>query len=48
VLRRWRRLPLIPWSLRPRAWTLVALAALERQAGGEATLGELEGNLRGS
>jgi tetratricopeptide (TPR) repeat protein len=37
VLRRWRELPLIPWSFRPRAWTLLALAALERQAGDEAT-----------
>ena len=28
VLRQWRELPLIPFSFRPRAWTLLALAAL--------------------
>jgi predicted ATPase/DNA-binding SARP family transcriptional activator len=33
VLRQWRELPLIPFSFRPRAWTLLALAALERRAG---------------
>jgi predicted ATPase/DNA-binding SARP family transcriptional activator len=33
VLRQWRELPLIPWSFRPRAWTLLTLAALERRAG---------------
>jgi tetratricopeptide (TPR) repeat protein len=37
VLRQWRELPLIPLSFRPRAWTMLALAALERQAGDEAT-----------
>ena len=37
VLRQWRELPLIPLSFRPRAWTLLALAALERRAGDEAT-----------
>jgi predicted ATPase/DNA-binding SARP family transcriptional activator len=36
VLRQWRELPLIPLSFRPRAWTLLALAALERRAGDEA------------
>ena len=35
VLRQWRELPLIPFSYRPRAWTLLALAALERRAGQE-------------
>jgi tetratricopeptide (TPR) repeat protein len=33
VLRQWRELPLVPWSFRPRAWSLLALAALERRAG---------------
>jgi predicted ATPase/DNA-binding SARP family transcriptional activator len=33
VLRRWRELPLVYWTFRPRAWGLLALAALERQAG---------------
>jgi tetratricopeptide (TPR) repeat protein len=33
VLRRWRQLDLITWCFRPRAWTLLALAALERQGG---------------
>jgi hypothetical protein len=33
VLRQWRELPLVPWSFRPRAWTLLALAALERRSG---------------
>jgi hypothetical protein len=33
VLRQWRELPLVPWSFRPRAWTLLALAVLERRAG---------------
>jgi predicted ATPase/DNA-binding SARP family transcriptional activator len=36
VLRRWRQLPLVHWSFRPRAWILLTLAALERQAGDEA------------
>jgi tetratricopeptide (TPR) repeat protein len=35
VLRRWREPPLVPWSFRPRAWTLLALAELERRAGDE-------------
>jgi tetratricopeptide (TPR) repeat protein len=33
VLRQWRELPLVPWTFRPRAWTLLALAALERRSG---------------
>jgi tetratricopeptide (TPR) repeat protein len=33
VLRNWRQLDLITWCFRPRAWTLLALAALERRAG---------------
>ena len=37
VLRQWRELRLIPFSFRPRAWTLLAMAALERRAGDEAT-----------
>jgi predicted ATPase/DNA-binding SARP family transcriptional activator len=37
VLRQWRELPLVPWSFRPRAWTLLALAALERRAGDKTT-----------
>jgi hypothetical protein len=36
VLRQWRELPLIPLSFRPRAWTLLALAALERRSGDQA------------
>jgi tetratricopeptide (TPR) repeat protein len=36
VLRRWRELPLVTYSFRPRAWTLLALAELERRAGDEA------------
>jgi tetratricopeptide (TPR) repeat protein len=36
VLRHWRELPLIPWSFRPRAWTLLTLAELERGAGDQA------------
>ena len=31
------RAALIPFSFRPRAWTLLAMAALERRAGDEAT-----------
>jgi predicted ATPase/DNA-binding SARP family transcriptional activator len=37
VLRQWRELPLIPFSFRPRAWTLLALAELERRAGDKTT-----------
>ena len=37
VLRQWRELPLVPFSFRPRAWTLLALAALERRAGDQTT-----------
>ena len=37
VLRQWRELPLVPCSFRPRAWTLLALAALERRAGDQTT-----------
>jgi predicted ATPase/DNA-binding SARP family transcriptional activator len=37
VLRQWRELRLIPFSFRARAWTLLAMAALERRAGDEAT-----------
>jgi hypothetical protein len=37
VLRQWRELPVIAWSFRPRAWTLLNLAALERRAGDETT-----------
>jgi predicted ATPase/DNA-binding SARP family transcriptional activator len=33
VLRQWRELDLIQLCFRPRAWTLLALAALERRAG---------------
>jgi len=36
VLRQWRELTLIPWSFRPRAWTLLALATLERRSGDRA------------
>jgi predicted ATPase/DNA-binding SARP family transcriptional activator len=37
VLRQWRELPLPQFCFRPRAWTLLALAALERRAGDETT-----------
>ena len=37
VLRQWRELPLVPFSFRPRAWTLLALAELERRAGDQTT-----------
>jgi predicted ATPase/DNA-binding SARP family transcriptional activator len=37
VLRQWRELPAFPWTFRPRAWTLLAMAALERQAGDQTT-----------
>ncbi|HEX6677615.1 MAG TPA: tetratricopeptide repeat protein [Actinomycetes bacterium] len=33
VLRQWHERPLVLWSFRPRAWTLLALAELERRAG---------------
>jgi predicted ATPase/DNA-binding SARP family transcriptional activator len=33
VLGQWRELPLVPWCFRPRAWTLLALAELERRSG---------------
>ena len=46
MLRQWRELPLIPLSFRPRAWTLLALAALERQAGDEATAADCEDEAR--
>ena len=36
VLRQWRDLPPISWTFRPRAWTLLTLAALERRCGDEA------------
>jgi hypothetical protein len=32
-----REPPLVPWSFRPRAWTLLALAELERRAGDQTT-----------
>jgi hypothetical protein len=37
VLRNWRQLDLITWCFRPRAWTLLALAALEQRAGDQTT-----------
>jgi predicted ATPase/DNA-binding SARP family transcriptional activator len=37
VLRQWRKLPTFPWTFRPRAWTLLNLAALERRAGDQTT-----------
>jgi predicted ATPase len=37
VLRQWRELPAFPWTFRPRAWTLLNLAALERRAGDQTT-----------
>jgi predicted ATPase/DNA-binding SARP family transcriptional activator len=37
VLRQWREPPVIPWTFRPRAWTLLNLAALERRAGDQTT-----------
>ena len=33
VLRQWQDLPPISWVFRPRAWTLLTLAALERRCG---------------
>jgi predicted ATPase/DNA-binding SARP family transcriptional activator len=35
VLREWCELPLAPWTFRSRAWTLLALAGLERRSGDE-------------
>jgi predicted ATPase/DNA-binding SARP family transcriptional activator len=37
VLRHWRELPVIVWGFRPRAWTMLNLAALERRAGDQTT-----------
>jgi tetratricopeptide (TPR) repeat protein len=37
VLRQWRELPVIVWGFRPRAWTLLSLAVLERRAGDQTT-----------
>ncbi|HVD16357.1 MAG TPA: BTAD domain-containing putative transcriptional regulator [Actinomycetota bacterium] len=37
VLRQWRELPLVHFCFRPRAWALLSLAKLERQAGDETT-----------
>jgi tetratricopeptide (TPR) repeat protein len=37
VLRQWRELPVVAWTFRPRAWTLLNLAALERRAGDQTT-----------
>jgi tetratricopeptide (TPR) repeat protein len=47
VLRQWREPPVIPWSFRPRAWTLLALAELERRAGDEATAADCVEEARG-
>jgi tetratricopeptide (TPR) repeat protein len=46
VLRQWRELPLIPISFRPRAWTLLALAELERRAGDETAAADCEDESR--
>jgi tetratricopeptide (TPR) repeat protein len=46
VLRQWRELPLIPFSFRPRAWTLLALAKLERRAGDETAASDCEDEAR--
>jgi hypothetical protein len=46
VLRQWRELPLIPFSFRPRAWTLLALAELERRAGDETAASDCEDEAR--
>jgi predicted ATPase/DNA-binding SARP family transcriptional activator len=37
VLRQWRELPVIVWGFRPRAWTMLNLAVLERRAGDQTT-----------
>jgi predicted ATPase/DNA-binding SARP family transcriptional activator len=47
VLRQWREPPVIPWTFRPRAWTLLALAELERRAGDEATAADCVEEARG-
>jgi predicted ATPase/DNA-binding SARP family transcriptional activator len=47
VLRQWREPPVIPWSFRSRAWTLLALAELERRAGDEATAADCVEEARG-
>ena len=39
VLRQWRELPVVPWTFRPRAWSLLALAALEQRSGDEIAAG---------
>jgi hypothetical protein len=39
VLREWRELPLVPWAFRSRAWSLLALAALEQRSGDEIAAG---------
>ena len=39
VLRQWRELPLVPWAFRSRAWSLLALAALEQRSGDEIAAG---------
>ena len=36
MLRQWREQPLLHCCFRPQAWTLLALAELERRAGAEA------------
>jgi tetratricopeptide (TPR) repeat protein len=39
VLRQWRELPLVPWAFRSRAWSLLALAALEQRSDNEFAAG---------
>jgi predicted ATPase/DNA-binding SARP family transcriptional activator len=46
VLRQWRERPLVPWSFRPRAWTLLALAALERRSGDQTAAARCEDEAR--